>query len=111
MCKGGDYCPISGYLNTRVVLHATVHNTSLFKKNAHPCWTGHFKKKTAGHHGGLAVSTVASQQEGRGFETEVISVWSLHGLPTPAWVFPGCCGFLSPSKKNVWDNTPVIAPD
>lgn len=33
---------------------------------------------SAGQHGGVAISTVASQLEGPGF---VLSVWSLRGFP------------------------------
>src|SRR4029434_10684487 len=49
-----------------------------------------------GQHGGSVVSTVASQQEGLGFESrsfQVLSVWSLHVLPVPAWVYSGYSGF------------------
>ena len=49
-----------------------------------------------GQHGGSVVSTVASQQEGPWFEPrsfQVLSVWSLHVLPVPAWVSSGYSGF------------------
>ena len=49
-----------------------------------------------GQHGGSVVSTVASQHEGPGFESrsfQVLSVWSLHVLPVPAWVSSGYSGF------------------
>ena len=45
-----------------------------------------------GQHSGAVVSTVASQQEGPGFEG--LSVWSLHVLPVSAWVLTGFSGFL-----------------
>ena len=47
-------------------------------------------------HGGSVVSTVASQQEGPWFKPrsfQVLSVWSLHGLPVPAWVSSRYSGF------------------
>jgi len=52
-----------------------------------------------GQHGGSVASTVASQQEGPGFESrssrsvQVLSVWSLHVLLVPAWVYSGYSGF------------------
>src|SRR4029434_1632471 len=53
-------------------------------------------KLHCGQHGGSVVSTVASQQEGPGFESwsfQVLSVLSLHVLPVPAWVYSGYSGF------------------
>jgi len=56
-------------------------------------------KSTFTQHGGSVVSTVASQQEGPGFESrsswsfQVRSVWSLHVLLVPAWVYSGYSGF------------------
>ena len=52
-------------------------------------------------HGGVVVSTFASQQEGSGFESRFnqgLSVWSLHVLPVYAWVLSGFSGFLPQSK-------------
>ncbi len=47
-------------------------------------------------HSGAAVSTVATA---RGFWVRThLSVWSLHVLPVPAWVFSGYSGFLPQSK-------------
>lgn len=44
------------------------------------------------------VSSVASQQEGSGFDPWVdqrwLSVWSLHVFPVPMWVFFGYFSFL-----------------
>ena len=52
-----------------------------------------------GRHGGAACYSVASQQEGPGFNTQlwcrVLSVWRLHVLSVSMWV---CPGFLSQSK-------------
>ncbi|XP_056267295.1 uncharacterized protein LOC130191667 [Pseudoliparis swirei] len=58
------------------------------------CEKGEYLKafKSLGTHGGSVVSTVASQQEGPGFESrsfQVLSVWSLHVLLVSAWVYSG----------------------
>merc|ERR1712035_59525 len=53
-----------------------------------------------GRHGGVVVSTVASQQEGSWFDPGCgsPSVRSLHVLPVSAWVLSGYSGFLPQSK-------------
>ena len=45
-------------------------------------------------HSGAVVSTVTSQQEGRGFDS-----CRVHVLPVPVWVLSGYSGFLSRSKN------------
>ncbi len=46
MCKQADYCPIFGWTKySRVVLHATVYNTSLFTLGAYPLLDALLKKK------------------------------------------------------------------
>jgi len=53
-----------------------------------------------GPHGGVVVSTVASQREGSRFNSRlVLSVWSLHVLPVYAWVLSRYSSFLPPSKN------------
>ena len=66
-----------------------------------------------GQHGGSVVSTVASQQEGPGFESrssrsiQVLSVWSLHVLLMAAWVSSGSSGFPHHHKDMHRSLTPV----
>ncbi len=59
------------------------------------------KCKKLGQHEGLVVSTVASQQEGSGFDSVLeqgLYMWSLHVLSASVWVFSGCSGFFPLSK-------------
>ncbi|XP_056285293.1 uncharacterized protein LOC130203290 isoform X2 [Pseudoliparis swirei] len=68
------------------------------KKFSVACEKGEYLKafKSLGTHGGSVVRTVASQQEGPGFESrsfQVLSVWSLHVLLVSAWVYSGSSGF------------------
>jgi len=51
-----------------------------------------------GLHGGVVVSTVASQQLCSRFNSH-LSVWSLHVLLVYAWVLSGYSGFLLQSKN------------
>ena len=50
----------------------------------------------------MVASTVASQQEGLGFESApAFSVQSLHVLPVQAWLFSSQSGFL-PQFKDIF---------
>lgn len=52
-----------------------------------------------GRRGGALDSTTASQSGGPGFESRWdLSVWSLHVLHVPVWVYSGYSGFLLQSK-------------
>jgi len=56
------------------------------------------------------VSTVASQLEGPGFESQsfqALSVWSLHVLLVSAWVYSGHSGFPHHHKDMRRNLTPV----
>ena len=61
-----------------------------------------FQQNSERRHGSTVVSIAASQCQGPGFDSWLVSlpVWSLHILPVSAWVSSGCSGFL-PHSKNV----------
>lgn len=56
--------------------------------------------KRKDQHGESVISTVASEQDGPGFDSEH-SVWSLYVLPMLAWVASRCSHLGSPTIKNM----------